>query len=451
MQKRYNKKSSPSHGVGSLDRLRRKAMSLYQMKQISELELVCKKILRKVPSDAYANYLLGLSLLEKGNSEKAASLYKKAAEFDCSNKTFVLAAANTLSDVGRHDEAIHFFKSFARLQPNSAETYNKIGFLYTLMGRVRDAIAFYKKALELKPDFVAALNNMGNAFQELGKKRAAIFFYKKAIMLQPNFSDALYNQHAVLFSDNDPDAAIKSLRAAIAVNSKHYEAKGYLAMLLDLVGKNTEADALFSEIERDAEYFSFLKESWDYIKIHRSQNTRIFSLTRDSLRYAFSFTQKAGLILEFGVRYGTTINFLAGLTAEHIDGFDSFEGIPEEWKTEQKGQYTTYGELPPVYSNVSLHQGWFDKTLPVFCEGNSKSIRFINIDCDLYSSTQMIFEALGDRLQSGSVIVFDEYICNPRWQDDEFKSFQELVKEKNLEYEYLLFSPFSKQAAVIIK
>jgi len=449
-KKRKPKKSPSSTGI-DLETLRNKAISLYQAEKISKLEPVCRKILKKAPGDAYANYLLGLSLQKKGNNIAFIDLFVKAAETDSNNKIFVLAAANALSQADRSAEAIFFFKQLLSLQPNSEATYNQIGLLYISLGRVKDAIPFYKKALKLNPNFVECLNNIGNAFQELGKKRAAISFYRKAIKLQPDFPDAHYNLHAVVFQENEPAEAIEALRAALIANPNHIEAKGYLAMMLDLTGKETEASSLFSEIDRDAGNFSFLQESWEYIKKHRSQNTHIFSLTLDSLRYAFSHAKNDGMILEFGVRYGTTINFLAGLTQKEIHGFDSFEGIPEKWKNEEKGKYTTYGVLPPVYSNVTLHQGWFEETLADYCKSTTDSIRLINVDCDLYSSTHTVFEELNDRIKTGSVIVFDEYICNPRWQDDEFKAFQEYVNKNKLEYEYLLFSPFSKQAAVIIK
>ena len=75
----------------------------------------------------------------------------------------------------------------------------------------------------------------------------------------------------------------------------------------------------------------------------------------------------------------------------------------------------------------------------------------MNVDCDIYSSTRTIFDYVGDRLVPGSIIIFDEYISNPNWRNDEYKAFQELVTERNIKYEYILFSPFNKQAAVIIK
>ena len=39
-----------------------------------------------------------------------------------------------------------------------------------------------------------------------------------------------------------------------------------------------------------------------------------------------------GLIAEFGVFEGATINFIAGQTEEPVFGFDCFSGLPEDWR-----------------------------------------------------------------------------------------------------------------------
>jgi len=48
------------------------------------------------------------------------------------------------------------------------------------------------------------------------------------------------------------------------------------------------------------------------------------------------------------------------------------------------------------------------------------------------------------------VIVFDEYIVNENWREDEFKAFQESVLTYGWKYEYLYFSFFTKQVVVRI-
>ena len=64
---------------------------------------------------------------------------------------------------------------------------------------------------------------------------------------------------------------------------------------------------------------------------------------------------------------------------------------------------------------------------------NKDSIRLINIDCDLYSSTNTVLNLLAKKIVPGSIIIFDEYLVNENWREDEFKSFQKAVKKYELE------------------
>ena len=106
--------------------------------------------------------------------------------------------------------------------------------------------------------------------------------------------------------------------------------------------------------------------------------------------------------------------------------------------------------MPEVPENVTLHKGWFDRTLPDFLEQQTDAVRLINIDCDIYSSTKTVLDLLAPRIQPGSVLVFDEYIGNQHWREDEYKAFQEVVARYGWRYEYLCFSFFTKQVAVKI-
>ena len=157
-----------------------------------------------------------------------------------------------------------------------------------------------------------------------------------------------------------------------------------------------------------------------------------------------------GLVLEFGVRFGTSIRQMAAIAAQTVHGFDSFEGIPETWNREPKGAYSTKGFIPTVPQNTALYKGWFDETLPKFLEEHDSPVRFINIDCDIYSSTKTVLQLLATRITPGTVIVFDEYLGNETWREDEFKAFQEAVRKFGWKYEYLCFSFMTKQVVVRI-
>jgi hypothetical protein len=257
--------------------------------------------------------------------------------------------------------------------------------------------------------------------------------------------------HPLLISAGDIHGAVAALEQAVSANPHHYPARFHFGIWLDNQGLRESAQAHFNFVEQHAPRHRHDLDSWAYIKPRLAAGTQLLANHLDSLRTAMNQAVIPGAVLEFGVRYGLSLNFLATLTEQTIHGFDSFEGLPEAWIGMQAGAYTTHGHLPEVAPNVVLHVGWFSDTLPLFVAQPHEAVRFVNIDCDIYSSTRTVLEHLEHCLVSGSVLIFDEYICNPNWRDDEYKAFQEFVQRSGVSYRYLLFSPYSRQAAVIIE
>lgn len=158
-----------------------------------------------------------------------------------------------------------------------------------------------------------------------------------------------------------------------------------------------------------------------------------------------------GLLLEFGVDRGRSIRYFAErMPNREFYGFDSFQGNPDDWSgwNAPKGSFNRNGRLPKVPDNVSLVVGFYAESLPRWASTNSGEIAFIHIDCDLYSSTKLIFEHLGDRILPGTVLVFDEYFNYTNWRAHEFRAFQEFVSARGLRYRYLAYS--TQQVAVLM-
>ncbi|HBI15678.1 MAG TPA: hypothetical protein DDY20_09225 [Desulfobulbaceae bacterium] len=147
-----------------------------------------------------------------------------------------------------------------------------------------------------------------------------------------------------------------------------------------------------------------------------------------------------GLYLEFGVYSGTTINFIASRVQAAVHGFDSFEGLPEQWGNVPAGKFTRHGDLPEVRENVSLHVGLFDKTLPGFLEAHAENAAFIHIDSDLYSSAKTVLALLRPRIVPGTVIVFDEFFNYPGWQEHECRAFLEFISASGLSFRYISYA-----------
>lgn len=194
------------------------------------------------------------------------------------------------------------------------------------------------------------------------------------------------------------------------------------------------------------------KSSADYVESQMT-DVIIFWTLKGILEYCVNRAPQNGLILEFGVASGNTINIIANAAGNReVHGFDSFEGLPEDWTghLETKGSFSTKGILPKVRSNVTLHKGWFSETISKFKEQHTDTIAFLHIDCDLYQSTREVLWSLADKLVEGTVIEFDEYFNYPNWQQHEFRAWQEFVKEKNIQYRYIALTASDGRVTVEI-
>lgn len=168
----------------------------------------------------------------------------------------------------------------------------------------------------------------------------------------------------------------------------------------------------------------------------------------DLITYAMALAPPAGLILEFGVATGKTIAHIAKAAGGRpVYGFDSFEGLPEDWIAGiGKGHFA--GKIPDVPGNVELVKGYFDATVPTFAAEHSGRIAFAHIDCDLYSSTKTILDVMGDRIVPGTVLLFDEYWNYAGWRQHEHKAFKEFVARTGITY--VGFVPSHQQVCVVI-
>jgi hypothetical protein len=160
--------------------------------------------------------------------------------------------------------------------------------------------------------------------------------------------------------------------------------------------------------------------------------------------------ENSGMYCEFGVHNGTTINYIADRVKGEVYGFDSFAGLPEDWRPGMEKGHFKRDTLPRVRANVQLVTGWFHESLPPFLEQRAGHCAFVHVDCDLYSSTRTVFEHLGSRIRPGTVVVFDEFFNYPNWRKGEFLAFQELLAKEGLTFEYLGYVASDEQVAVRI-
>ena len=171
-------------------------------------------------------------------------------------------------------------------------------------------------------------------------------------------------------------------------------------------------------------------------------------------------------VLELGVWKGATLrtlkthtpshfcNFLEGLpssnpyilTPRRFYGFDTFEGLPDDWYDVggellvAKGNFDL-GKKSPKIPGVEFLTGEFQDTLPQYLE-DPAPIALLHIDSDLYSSAVTVLEALEPCIVKNTIIVFDEWIYKHdiRYDDCEKKAFLEWASKYNRKFKFLDFT-----------
>lgn len=190
------------------------------------------------------------------------------------------------------------------------------------------------------------------------------------------------------------------------------------------------------------ESFQHFKEQMEQSMLFRNKNrNRTYAINR-----AISNGVADGLYVELGVAGGEGCRLFGEALAPHglnMTGFDSFEGLEEDWTGMQSGReagaFTQAGQLPDVPANVTLVKGWVQDTLPGYLNETGKApFAFAHMDMDTYTPTAYALAAIKPRLRKGSVILFDELYGYPGWRHHEYKALQETLGEGD--FRYLSFS-----------
>jgi O-methyltransferase len=118
--------------------------------------------------------------------------------------------------------------------------------------------------------------------------------------------------------------------------------------------------------------------------------------------------------LEFGVAAGGSFQYWNKANKNpdsKFYGFDTFEGLPEDWGAFQKGDMSF--NFPKVDGNRhEFVKGLFQETMYSFLQSHdikSSDKRIIHLDADLFSSTLFVLTSLANYLKEGDIVLFDEF------------------------------------------
>ena len=322
--------------------------------------------------------------------------------------------------------------------PNSWDLLNFIGVTNKNLGKLDSAIISFKKALSIKSNYPQAYYNMGTALAQKGNLEEAREAYKKAIEYKRDYAKAMWNLSGTVENINEAKSWVQK---CLSFDPDYEEAKLTLCALEYYQGNKTRFNSLMDSDSRNHPYmrsFSWVFELPELPELFFHRWALFDRMTE--------LSKKDRPFYEFGVWRGEAFKYLIK-TFKKGFGFDTFDGLPEDWDNFKAGSYSSDGNIPKIKGGEFI-VGKFEDTLPNFFSKVRPKASIINFDADLYSSTICALNWASPVIDQHTILIFDEFLINPNWEHDEHKALEEYCFKNSYEYEVLAISFFTKQVAV---
>jgi tetratricopeptide (TPR) repeat protein len=134
-----------------------------------------------------------VSWVQVGYWRNGETLFRRALAVTSDNKIANNNLGNYLMSSGRLSEAIPYFETAVRIDPEFPTARNNLGIALGRMGRLPDAIAQFQIAVRLSPDAPDPHTNLGTALAQAGRLPEAADEFETALRMDPN--DALVQRN----------------------------------------------------------------------------------------------------------------------------------------------------------------------------------------------------------------------------------------------------------------
>jgi len=408
---------------------------------LKDAQNLYEKILKIEPNHLNTLNNLGELLRKLGNFQEAQNLFEKALRINPN-------LASAYNNLGLIDKKLNNnklaeskFKKAIELNPYLANAHYNLGIIFKEKGEYENAKTSYEKVIKISPNHINTFNNLGILYEELGESQKAKESYKEALKIKPNYVDALWNSH-ILASDINETLSI--LQKLYEIDKHHLKSKIIISGLERYKGNSKLFNDILNSENSAHPYTRSLKWIFSLPKL-----PKIFFNRWSFFDAMLALADGSKPFYEFGVWNGVSFKYLIK-TFKKGYGFDTFTGIPDTWHNEPKGNYTNFGKIPEIKGGEFI-VGKFEDTLPKFFSEKRPLASLINFDADLYSSTICALNNSKKVINENTILIFDEFIMNDKWEEDEFKALNEFCTSIGASYEVLAISLSTKQVAVKLK
>ncbi len=170
-----------------------KTQKLINAGNLGKAEVLCKKALKKTPSQPDLLHLLGIITMRNGQHDRTVQLYTEALQSRPNHAIYHynLGLAHLHSD--QLDSAVEHLQRTIELDPNVPGVHSSLCLALKKAGNFEDAVEAGKKAVTLTPEDAAAHYNLALAYDDWQDYEASSEHYLKASSLLPEHPGLLYD------------------------------------------------------------------------------------------------------------------------------------------------------------------------------------------------------------------------------------------------------------------
>ncbi len=210
------------------------------------------------------------------------------------------------------------------------------------------------------------------------------------------------------FASEVPDKNRSRVRRIRDVNPiKSFLTKGGPLFLTFLFRSKFLLD-VFTQLSDVIKFMNWQRQTFGKIQIFRSKEKLLEAIVRSAVNSGGLYT-----VYEFGVAHGhltkrmLSLEKKIGIYIRSYFGFDTFEGLPSQYRNFQPGSFSNYGKFPSIDSaKLKWFKGFVEDTVDK--ETFTSEQKIIIFDLDLLYPTKHVVQLLIPKLVKFDILYFDE-------------------------------------------
>jgi tetratricopeptide (TPR) repeat protein len=164
-----------------------------QRGRLAEAAAELRQFLARLPGDALApkaSNLLGLTLMQQGDAEGAATAFRTTLSMQPRDGDALGGLADALRASGRWAEAETAYRAYLQVNPANAAGVGNLGIVLSALGRDVEAADAFGRAVALAPQSASAHVNYALSLAAVSRREEAVAQLRIALQLDPGNAQA---------------------------------------------------------------------------------------------------------------------------------------------------------------------------------------------------------------------------------------------------------------------